>query len=226
LHSDDIAVRIGGAASILAYLRDYIGRRRAAPTDDLISRIVGSKVGDRPVSDDEIIGMCFLLFVAGLDTVTSALGMHFHYLAENSIEQDRLRANPALVPDAVEELLRAFSIIHMPRRITKDVKLAGAQLKAGDYISCPTMGANLDPHEFPNPNTVDFTREAQRHVAFSYGPHRCIGSHLARRELGIAFQEWLSRTSSFGLKPGFVPVVRGGSVFGIDELDLVWTKPS
>jgi cytochrome P450 len=96
------------------------------------------------------------------------------------------------------------------------------KIKAGDYISCASMIANRDPREFPNPDTVDIAREHNPHVAFAYGPHRCLGSHLARRELAIGFEEFLARIPTFRIKEGTAPVTYGGHVFGIENLVLAW----
>lgn len=124
---------------------------------------------------------------------------------------------------AVEEMLRAFPTVQMVRVASRDVTFEGVEMKKGDYISCATMIANRDPLEFPDPDKVDLERENNRHVAFAYGPHRCLGSHLARRELVIGLEEWLARVPEFRIKEGTAPTVFGGYVFGIENLDLDWS---
>jgi cytochrome P450 len=166
--------------------------------------------------------MGVLIFVAGLDTVAAALGFDFNYLARHPDHQQKLRDDPSLIPDAAEELLRAYSTVHMVRVATRDVELEGVHIKAGDRVSCATMIANRDPHEFPDPDRIQFEREGNRHVAFAYGPHRCVGSHLARREIVIGLEEWLSRVPPFRIKEGTAPLVHGGTVFGIQELHISW----
>lgn len=223
LHSQDFARQSAATRAIADYLRALIARRKVEPADDLITLCINAKIEGRPVTDDEIIGMCFLLFIAGLDTVTAALGMQFRFLAMNPEAQARLRADPKLIPNAVEELLRRFSTIVSSRFVTRDVEWAGAQMKAGDRVLFVTMLANLDPAEFDDPMTVNLDRGDIRHVGFLYGPHRCIGSHLARRELIIAMEEWLARVPEIRLGEGPVPQAHAGGVFSLDRLELAWS---
>ena len=218
----DLAEVAGACAEIAAYLRGHIAERRAAPTDDFTSYVVTAEIQGRRLTDDEVMGICFLIFIAGLDTVTSALTFQFAHLADHPEDQARLRANPELIPDAVEELLRAYSIVNMRRQVTRDVQIGDAPMKAGDFVLISTELANLDPAEFTNPTTVDLQRPDNRHMAFSFGPHRCVGSHLARRELTIAVQEWLAATPPFGLLDPDAIVMRASGVFGLDGLRLQW----
>jgi cytochrome P450 len=108
------------------------------------------------------------------------------------------------------------------RRATADVELGGAPIKAGDLVACPSMTANRDPAEFADPDRIDLTREDNRHVAFAYGPHRCLGSHLARREIVVGLEEWLARIGPFRIKEGTSPMTHGGFVFGVEDLILAW----
>jgi cytochrome P450 len=222
LHGGDLATRVAAANEMVGFLRELIALRRREPADDFATFVVQAQVDGRPLTDDETLGMAVLLFVAGLDTVAAALGFDFNYLARNPDAQERLRRNPALIPDAVEELLRLYPTVHMVRVATRDVELHGVQIKAGDRVSCPTMVANRDPEEFPDPDRVDFQRQPNRHVAFSYGPHRCVGSHLARREVVVGMEEWLARMPAFRIKESTAPLVHGGTVFGIEDLILAW----
>jgi cytochrome P450 len=191
--------------------------------EDFATFLVDAKVDGRPLNGDELIGMGVLVFVAGLDTVAAALGFDFNYLAANPGAQSDLRTHPERIPNAAEEMLRAFSTVHMVRVANKDVELHGVTIKAGDRVSCATMVANRDTNEFANPDCIDFKREVNRHVAFAYGPHRCVGSHLARREVIIGLEEWLRRMPPFRIKEGTAPVAHGGTVFGIEKLVLDWS---
>jgi cytochrome P450 len=119
--------------------------------------------------------------------------------------------------------MRAYSTVQLIRRAVKDVEFEGVQIKEGDFISCATMIANRDPLEFENPDKVDIERSDNRHQAFAYGPHRCLGSHLARKELNIGYEEFLGRIPTFRIKEGTAPTTYGGHVFGIDNLVLAWT---
>lgn len=222
LHSPDIMVRIQAAGQIKQFLLGEIEDRKANPRDDLFSQAVAAQIKGEPLSDNEVLGFCYLMFVGGLDTVASSLGFHFKHLAEHPALQERLRRDPAIIPQAVEELLRRFAIVTMQRRATQDTELAGTQIKAGDWITLCTAMAATDETEYEDPMTVDFDRKNKAHVTLAFGAHTCLGMHLARLELTIALQEWTTRLPVFRLQANSVPRVHGGGVFGVDELQLEW----
>jgi cytochrome P450 len=222
LFSDSLQERIAAAAAIRDYLRSLIAQRKQNPVNDFVSVAVRAQIGGAALADDEILGICYLLFVGGLDTVAASLGFYFRYLAGHSEQQRRLRDNPALIPDAVEELLRVHSVVMVSRFVTQDLELAGVQMKRGDCIAIYTTFASFDPLDTPEPERVDFSRSPNRHIAFSYGPHRCLGSHLARRELVIALEECLKRLPEFHLAQGQEVTLHGGVVFSVDRLPLAW----
>ena len=210
--------------SITEYLRQKINDRRKDPGSDLISWAVHARMQGRPLTDDEIMGICFLLFIGGLDTVASSLGFHFQHIARDTSLQAQLRADRSLIPAAIEELLRLYSIVSDHRRVTQDTEIAGVQLRQGDWISVPTFLASRDPAEFPDPGVFRLDRPSNRHVAFSYGVHRCLGSHLARREFLVAMNEIFDRLPPFRMKEGAPYRTVGGAVFGVDELHLVFDR--
>jgi cytochrome P450 len=121
----------------------------------------------------------------------------------------------------VEELFRAYAVVNTNRYATRDVEFAGVLIKKGDNVTCSTVLASRDPREFENPDEVIFTRSPNPHNTFSYGPHRCLGSHLARREITIGIEEWLRVIPTFRVKPGAVIQAHGGGVFTLDCLPLV-----
>jgi cytochrome P450 len=218
----DKQTRAAAMQEVSQYLQELITERRRRPTDDLITFAVSSKVDDRLLRDDEVIGICVLLFIAGLDTVTSSFAYHFRHLAEHPADQQSLRDDPALIPSAVEELFRAYAVVNTNRYATRDVDFAGVHIKRGDNVTCSTILASRDPREFERPNEVVFTRSPNLHNAFSYGPHRCLGSHLARREIIAGIEAWLAAIPPFALRPGAVINAHGGGVFSLDSLPLVW----
>jgi cytochrome P450 len=218
----DPAAKARATDAVIAYLQELATERRACPTDDLMSFAVTAELDGRLLSDAEVLGIVFLLFIGGLDTVASSLGFHVRYLAENPSDRQRLRDDPALIPDAVEELLRAFAVVNTSRFALADVEIAGVTVRKGELISCSTILASSDPLEFVDPGRIDFTRSPNRHNAFSFGAHRCLGSHLARRELVIAQEEWLARIPTLAMRPGAVVTAHGGGVLGLDTLPLVW----
>lgn len=221
IHAPDIQRKAVAAMAIREFLADLAAKRRAAPTGDLTSFVVTAKVDGRPFTDDEVMGTLYLLFVGGLDTVASSLGFFFRHLAEHPDQQDYLRANPDRIEKAVEELLRRFSVVTAARMCTQDTEVAGVQMKRGDWITINGSLASLDPEEFADPLEVDFDRRNNRHFGFQYGPHFCLGSHLARRELVIALAEWLARVPTWRLRPG-APIVVHGGLFGVEHMELEW----
>ncbi|TIL90309.1 MAG: cytochrome P450 [Mesorhizobium sp.] len=221
LHGDDVR-RPAAARTIVSFIDELAAMRRKKPVDDFMSFIVQAQVEGRGLTDEEVRGIGVLIFVAGLDTVAAAIGFDLAYLARNLKDQELLRNEPDRIVLAAEELLRAYPSVQMIRVARKDVDFEGAPIRKGDYVSCATMIANRDPTEFQSPNTVDLTREDNRHAAFGYGPHRCLGSHLARREIVIGLEEWLARIPPFRIKEGTAPITHGGHVFGIENLVLDW----
>ena len=223
LHAKDPKERADGARGFGGYIRDLIALRRREPVDDVTTFFLSANIDGRPITDEEVLGMCFMLLAAGLDTVAASLGLYFHHLALFPEDQARLRANSSLIPSAVEEFLRCYAIVTTNRWVKQDVEVGGVQLKVGDRVICSTQLACLDPAEFENPTTFDMERSPNRHVAFSYGPHRCLGSHLARMELNVAMEEFLGRVPAFRLADDAKVEIEAGSICSIPKLKLVWS---
>jgi cytochrome P450 len=220
-HSFDPADRREATRAARNYLRQVIAERRMSPGEDIISQIVTSKSSSEPLTEDEILGLTFLIFIGGIDTVTATLGCTFAYLARHPEAYDRLRNEPGLIPAAVEEFVRAFSVVVAKRKLTRDVDFHGAPMKAGDYVTCVMGLADTDPKEFGTAVQID--RPANRHVGFGMGPHRCLGSHLARLELKVALEAFLEHIPTLSLAPGANLTTHGaGGVYGYDSVPLVW----
>jgi cytochrome P450 len=215
-----------GQLAAMRELRDYmaevIADRRLNPKNDLISLAVTTEVEGKKLTYDEIMGMCIMLFMGGLDTVTSELGFIFRYLAENPDKQQWLRENPSLIPTALEEILRVYPIITTGRIATRDVEIGDVKISAGENVACPLACASRDPAEIENADQIDLERNPNRHSAFGFGPHRCIGSHLARRELLVAIEQWLKRVPPFRIAPGATLAAAGAGVVALHSLPLVW----
>ncbi|MDB5985173.1 MAG: Camphor 5-monooxygenase [Nevskia sp.] len=225
LRSPTIEGRVKGGKAIRDYLLALIEQRRKNPgNDDVTSRVVNATIDGQPLPPHRLIGMLYLLFIAGLDTTASSLGFFFKHLAENPDNQQKLRANPALIPQAVEELLRTHSVVTTGRHVMRDTTVGGVQMKAGDWIAIGLMFGSRDPAEHKCPAQVDFDRPMNRHMAFATGVHRCLGSHLGRKELVVAMEEWLKRMPPFRIKQGETPRMHGGIVFGVDYLPLSWSR--
>ena len=222
LRGESLQARAVAAQGIKDYLVKLIEARRARPTGDLVSFVVQSQVGGTPISDERALGICYLFYVGGLDTVAATLGFTFRELATQPQLQSQLRAKPEIIPDAVEEFVRAFGVVTTSRYLTRDYDFHGAKMRKGDLVYVPFGVASRDPAEYPDPHRIDFGRENTRNISFSAGPHRCIGSHLARREFKIALEEWTTRMPEFRIKAGETPVVHSIGVWGVDYLPLTW----
>jgi cytochrome P450 len=214
------------ATSIFEYLGQLITERRADPKDDFVSYLLTCRVDDRPVNEQELMQMCFMLYMAGLDTVAGALGYFMYHLATHDADRQRLVKDPTVVPGAVEELLRFYSVVTTVREVTQDGEFLGCPMHEGDRVIFPTASANRDPNEFENAETFDMDRSPNRHMAFGAGPHRCLGSHLARMELRVALEEWHARIPVYSTPdPG---ALRNHvlSVSGLVSLPLVFDRPT
>jgi cytochrome P450 len=203
-------------------MRDIFIARRERPQQDLISLLWAIEVDGKKTTMDDMENYGVLLFIAGLDTVMQGMGHGVRFLAADLDVQRRLRAQPALIPDAVEEILRRYTFTVPVRRVAKDAVFHGVTLKAGDRVVLYLPAADLDPHEFPDPEGFSLERENKTHIAFNAGPHRCLGSHLARVELQILFEEILARLPEFRLNPEKPPHFHAGNVLGIDTMHLIW----
>ena len=127
-----------------------------------------------------------------------------------------------LIPSAIEELLRWEGLTVIGRNVTKAVEVGGALMKAGDKVVIASRAVNRDPRMFDNPDDVDFARSDTRHLTFAVGPHRCIGSHLARLELKVVYEEMHRRIPNYRLRDGFTVTYRTGNVAGVESLPLEW----
>ncbi|MGE0384365.1 MAG: cytochrome P450 [Gammaproteobacteria bacterium] len=222
IHGTTLQARADAARAIKDYLMRLIAERRRRPADDITSHVVHGRIGERAVTDEEALGVCYLLFVAGLDTVGGVQGYQFWHLARDPALQARLAGNAEAIAAFVEESLRAYAIVFSGRELTRDAVFHGAPMKAGDKVVLPTPLAGRDPAAYAHPDRFDMDRPALRHMAFGLGPHRCLGSHLARRELRVAIDEWLRRIPRFRIDPGDTVVPNPVSTWGMSRLPLSW----
>jgi len=204
------------------YLGGWIDRRTGGTGEDLLSRLINGRVDGRAVTRDEALKMCNLVLLAGLDTVVNFLGFAMLFLARSPAHRRQLRERPELLPAAVDELLRRYPVVCIAREVTRDMEYEGVLLKKGDMIMIPTMLHGLDERENERPLEVDFHRASADHSTFGGGVHRCAGSFLARAEIRITLEEWLSRIPDFSVAPGWDVRHAGGVVGGVEKLPLVW----
>jgi cytochrome P450 len=209
------------AAELFIYLSGLIGKRRGVPGDDVLSHVLNIEPPDA-LSDEEVIGLCFLFILAGLDTVMDALGFGMQRLAQNPDKRREIIDDPSLMPAAMEELLRMDPPApFIPRVTTQETRLEGNTLPEGSRITSYLAVANRDETLFPNPYEIDFHRPENRHISFGMGVHRCLGSHLARLEMQMLYEEWHRRIPDYHITPGTTPRVHWprGTV-GLDSLHL------
>ncbi|MAE94243.1 MAG: cytochrome [Deltaproteobacteria bacterium] len=207
---------------IYAYFEDAIDERRGEPRDDIISHLLGAQIDGKPLTRNEMLDICYLFLLGGLDTVTATIGCNVLYLAENPTQRRRLVENPELIPVAVEELLRwETPVTGVPRVVKRDVRLGEREFSKGSLVMILLGAANVDEGEFAPAEQVDLERGRNRHLAFGGGPHRCLGSHFARIELRIAMEELLRRIPDYEVAPGESPRVSPG-IREVIYLPLVW----
>jgi cytochrome P450 len=225
-HLASIAVDYAAVANkslrIVSVMRDTILERREHPKNDILSMLWQTTVDGQATTMHDMEDYAVLLFIAGLDTVVNGMGLTMRHLALHPELQDELRRNPKIIPEAVEEMLRRYSFTVPVRRVAKDVVYEGAPMKEGERVLMYDPAADLDPNKFPNPEGYDLQREDKTHIAFGAGPHRCLGSHLARVEMQIIVEVALARLKNIRLDPEHPPRYHGGHVIGPDSLSLIW----
>jgi cytochrome P450 len=217
----DPAVAVRVVTEVRAFFGDEIAARRAAPGDDLISYLLDAEIDGEKLSEDHIQGTLRLLLFAGIDTTWSAVGACLWHLATHEDDRKRLVADPALIPTAIEEFLRAYAPATVAREIVKETEIGGCPVKTGEMVLLSFPAANRDLATFADAGRVIIDRSPNRHVAFGLGIHRCIGAHLARMEMTVALQEWLARIPDFRLAQGAVVSWSKGPVRGPRRLPLV-----
>ena len=202
-HPDTEAHQQRTADSIYAYFERVIADRGEDRADDLLSAFLDAEVDGDRLAHEEILDICFLFLIAGLDTVTASLDCMYTRLAEHPDERQRLVDDPDAIPAAVEELLRWETPVMGGARVaTRDAEIDGFPVSAGEQVMVLYGAANVDPSGTSDPGTVDWDREVNRHLAFGGGIHRCLGSHLARVELRVALTEWHRRIPEYSVVPG------------------------
>jgi cytochrome P450 len=221
LHANDPQVSMAAMREVIDWLRGFMAEQRTNPDGQLTSKIVHGESDGVPFTEDEQMGMVWLLWLGGLDTVASTISQMFRRMALQPELQAQLRADPCLINSAVEEFLRTQPLVYSTRTVTKDIEWHGTQMKAGDQIQCLTAAGNFDPAQFENGDQFDPARKANRHYTLIGGVHLCLGAALARRELRFLLEEFFQRIPTFRIKPGTDTSVTPG-LLSIRNLPIVW----
>jgi cytochrome P450 len=219
------AVMDANGLEIYDYFNQQLDERERQPTDDILSHFLSAEIDGDRLTRDDILDTCFLFLIAGLDTVSDTLTCYYAYLANHPEHRQQIVDHPDIIPAAVEELLRWESPVPLgvPRMALRDTELPnGETITAGTVIVVSYGAANVDPFEFPDGFDVRFDRESNRHIAFGGGVHRCLGSHLARRELRITLREWHQRIPEYRIKPGHEQLEYPPGLRHVKDLMLVW----
>ncbi|MEX0923482.1 MAG: cytochrome P450 [Rhodovibrionaceae bacterium] len=214
------------ANDLVAYCRDLIAKKEKNPADDMLSRVIQDQVEPGHLTREELADICSMILRAGHDTTTNMIGLGTLLLLEHPEELEKLKADPALVHSAVEELLRFLTPVQFaPRRVALEtVEVAGSKIEPGDGVFAVSASANRDPEEFPDPDRFDITRDASHHVTFGYGIHRCLGQQLARIELHVVFDRLFKRFPNLRLAVPFeeVPFKYDSQIYGLYRLPVAW----
>jgi cytochrome P450 len=193
-------VRVGSQSlrEMRTYLRTLIEERRREPREDLVSDLIRmSQAEESPLTDEVVLANCVTLYTAGHETTSGFIGNAFLALFRHPEQMERLREDPELIPDAVEELLRYDTSVQKAWRLaSEDVEISGVTIPAGDRVSAMVAAANRDPEHFSDPDRLDIGRRIDRHLAFGHGTHFCLGAMLARLETVVALTAYLPRFPS------------------------------
>jgi len=222
-HVQNDAAKLGEVSGrIIGIMTEYIEQKKTHPDNGLISQLLKARINDRPIEMGELQNMCFLLFAGGLHTVTNVLGFSYWQLAQMPALQQRLAADPTLIPKFVEESLRMFGVILTPSFSQSFATIRGVKFREGEMVLCMLPLAGTDERVNADPMRFDIDRDQREYLTFSKGTHLCVGHFLARAEMRILTEEWLKRVPSFHLKPGAKQHYSPSTGLGITSVPLEW----
>jgi cytochrome P450 len=215
--------KMAALVALNTYLGELVTAKRANPGEDILSDLAR----DDDLSIEELVGIAFLLLLAGHETTANMLGLGTFALLEHPAQLAELRADPDLMPDAVEELLRYLSVVDILfRYAAEDIELEGETIPRGSTVVVSMLAANHDPRRFDHPDTLDVRRRARGHLSFGHGVHQCLGQQLARIEMRAGFDGLLRRFPSLALAvpAGEVRLRTDMTIYGVHALPVTWTE--
>jgi cytochrome P450 len=218
--AEDYSVRAEAVHDIRGYFMELVQSRSIAPGSGVFSYLLDQQAQDPSLTDDRVVGMSFLMLIAGIDTTWSVLGSILWHLATHHDHRDALAADPALIPAAVEEFLRMYAPVTIGRVTTGEATIGERTICPGERVVLPWAAANRDPEVFDRPDEFVLDRDRNRHLAFGVGIHRCLGAHLAQMELRVSLGAWLRRIPDFELAPSAEIVWTAGNTRGPASLPL------
>ncbi|MER7082327.1 hypothetical protein SAMN02982929_01505 [Saccharopolyspora kobensis] len=213
--------KMGAYAALNTYLAELVASKRAEPGEDILSDLARHE----DLTAEELTGVAFLLLLAGHETTANMLGLGTFALLENPAQLAELRADPELLPGAVEELLRYLSVGDVfYRYAAEDVEIGGVTINAGSTVVLSMLAANHDPRRFDDPDSLDVHRNARGHLAFGHGIHQCLGQQLARIEMRAGFGGLLRRFPDLALAipAAEVKLRTDMNIYGVHELPVTW----
>lgn len=208
------------------YLKGLVAAKDREPGEDLVSRLVVKHMRTGELSPDQVVAHARLLLAGGHDTTAGVIGLGMLALLLDPGQRYRLANDPTLMRNAVEEMLRFTSITHIGRRrvATSDISIGEVTIKAGEGVIADTSVGNRDPRVFNNPDSFDIGRDTRAHMAFGYGPHQCIGQHLARVELQVVFNQLLEKIPTMRLAVDLEELrfKESAIVYGLEAMPIAW----
>jgi cytochrome P450 len=219
----ETADALSAVASMYGYFTDFLADRRQEPREDLMSALVYAEIDGVRLTDEELLGFCVLLLVAGNETTTNLLGSAAVVLAQHPDSRRRLAADHTLLGPAIEELLRYHSPVQgLSRTLTRDIVLHNTMMRSGESVLLLFGSANRDERMFPDPDVFDIDRKPD-HLAFGRGVHFCLGAALARLEARIALTALLRRLPTWDVDLDSAQRLRSGLVRGYTSLTIFWS---
>ncbi|MEZ5140430.1 MAG: cytochrome P450 [Acidimicrobiales bacterium] len=203
-------------------LQEAIDERQAQRSDDFISMFLDAEVDGQRLTEEDVLDIGYLFFLAGLDTVTASLDCMLAYLAQHPEQRRRIVDDPGIIPHAIEEMLRWETPVPGVIRVTtQDTQIGDCPIEAGRPVVAMLASANTDERAWDDVDTIDFDRAENRHLTFGGGAHRCLGSHLARMELRVALEEWHRRIPDYRVPDGH-QLLYFQELRAVENLELVW----
>ena len=213
------------AQELYAYFTGLIQLRREEPKDDIVTRLTEAEIEGTPLTQIEILDYCMVLVPAGFETTASSMSYMFLLLSERQDLQEALRADPEKIPAALEEMLRYVTPVRsLSRTVMTDMEVGGCPMRRGDRLHLNWAAANHDPEVFQNPDEIDIERRPNRHMGFGLGAHLCLGIHMARTEMRVAFEETLRRMNNIQLADPEKIKEESGTTWSVSSLPITFDR--